>query len=492
MAKSRTEETAAANDRHGLLTFWVFVLAFVAIFLVCYPTTYAIEDEFNILSLAVTLTKGTVFLDQADIDLDADLVWNGHRISKFSPFHAALLTPAVATEWRLAFLVSAAFAVGGAFIFRGMLERERLSRGWVALYFLCPGLLFYSRTLMAAVPAAVMALAGVSLLDRDPPKPVLAGFSLASASLFHPWLIAAAASLSIGWWLEAPRRRLKEFALLGCAAAPAAASLMIYNAATTGSPFQNVYSLLGTQYAFNGEHVGTFLPFYLVSLLVMPIGGWVAFSPRWARGHAVPFTLATIVTLASLYYFRDGMSYGLAGWVPGQRFALPASLLACMPAARFLSYRAATLKLAPATATERTTAWRLARHSLLRRAQLAAVACFIAGFLALSLWHAAYLDAHATVQEAIRTIIPAGAHVLVGERAFKEFAPVNGRWTLRQMRADRIPTDDERVGSYTVWIGSPGEQPPQGWFSDPRPLRIEARSWVWSRDMWIGGPSVSE
>ena len=37
--------------------------------------------------------------------------------------------------------------------------------------------------------------------------------------------------------------------------------------------------------------------------------------------------------MASIYYYRDGLGYGVAGFLPAQRFLLPASLLACVPAA---------------------------------------------------------------------------------------------------------------------------------------------------------------
>jgi hypothetical protein len=115
------------NGRAGEWYFRAYLAAFVAIFAAFYPSTYAIEDELNILSLSVAISKGTVFLDQAGIDLDADLLWNGRRISKYSPLQAALLAPAVATSWKAGFLLSAGFALAGAFIVRGMLRRSTFS-----------------------------------------------------------------------------------------------------------------------------------------------------------------------------------------------------------------------------------------------------------------------------------------------------------------------------------------------------------------------------
>jgi hypothetical protein len=447
--------------------FWAYVTAFALIVILFVPRTYTIEDEFNILSLSVALSKGTVLLDVAGNELDADLLYNGHRISKFSPFHAALFTPAVMTNWRFAFVIAPLFAIAGAFVIRRMLCEDRLSSGWVAVYFLCAGLWFYSRTVMAAVPASVMVLLGASLLIRNTPRPIAAGAALSVGGLFHPWMIPIASALATGWWLDAPKQRLRQMMLLALGAAPGVALLLLYNNATTGSPFKNVYSLLGTQYVFHGRSFTSFFPFYALSLLVMPLAGWAALSPRWSRGFGIPLAILTVMVMASFYYFRDGLGYGIAGLLPAQRFLIPASLLACVPAARFLAHRfGASMRFAPA----------------------AGFACFVIGFAAVSIGHTAYVDAHATVQEGIRANIPDGSRVVVGERAFKEFAPVLGTWKLLHVRDNRLPTAEEREAAYVVWIGAPGQTPPQEWFGSQAPRRVEARSWVWNRDVWIGVP----
>lgn len=458
--------------------FWAFVAAFVAIFAAFYPSTYAIEDEFNILSLSVAISRGTVLLDVAGLDLDADVVWKGHTISKFSPFHAALFTPAVLTGWRLGFVITALFTVAGAFIVRGMLRRENLPSGWVALYFLCAGLWFYSRTLMAAVPAAVLGLLGASLLVRERSRPAAAGAALSLAGLFHPWMIPVAIALSLGWWLDAPRKRFRGLLVLGAAAAPGAAALLAYNTYTTGTPWLNGYMIQGTQRGFDGENLLTFFPLYACSLLLMPLAGWAALSRRWAGGLAIPFAVGTILVMASLYYFRDGTGYGIAGFLPAQRFLIPASLLACVPAARFLAHH--TTRFADAGAGAVVKRW----------APAAALLAFVAGFAAVSIAHGSYLDAHASVQQAIRSVIPEGSQVVAGDRAFKEFAPVLGEWRLRQTRG-RLPDRAERADAYTVWIGAPDSVPPDGWLEGSAAVRVPARSWIWNRDVWIGQPVLT-
>jgi hypothetical protein len=290
-------------------------------------------------------------------------------------------------------------------------------------------------------------------------------------------MIPVAVALAIGWWLDSPRARSMPLLRLVAAALPAAVLLLFYNALITGSAFRNGYSLLGTQYGFKGEHVLTFFPLYAASLLLMPLAGWTALSPRWSRGLAVPIATATVLVMASLYYFRDGMGYGPAGLLPAQRFLIPASLLACLPAARFLS----SVKLGGADAQAAQRRWTAP----------AAFACFVIGFSAVSFGHQAYLDAHRSVQGFLRASIPNGSRVLAGERAFKEFAPVLGTWQLKQVPFDRTPREPDGDGAYEVWIGAPGQQPPSAWLGDRVMTRYEARSWVWNRDIWIGLPPTA-
>ena len=457
-----------AGDR----TFWALLAVFASVFLVCYPVTYAIEDESGILSLTTAFGAGTVFLDEAGIDLGVDLAWHGHVISKFSAFHAALLVPALLTWWRLAFLVTAGFFVAGAFVFRDMLRRQELSAAWTALYFLNPGLLFYSRTLLSMVPASVMALLGASLLFRVRPRPLLAGAAFGAAVLLHAWLAPVAAAIATGWWIERARWRIRDGLWVCAGALPGALALMVYNWTTVGNPFQNAYTIMGLWGAFEGTHVGEFFPFYMASLMVTPLAGWAAVRRRWSRSWTMSGTVVLIVGLASVYYYRDGIGYGIAGWIPGQRFLLPASLLAGLPAARCLSSR-----LAP---------WGRRRQAALA---VCSIALFAIGFVGLSIEHQRFLRAHLAIQEAILANVPQASLVVCNENVFKEFAPVHGRWIVRPLTGDDAPSVDDRRRAYAVWVGAPGQQPPRGWQIDRVLTVVEARSRIWSRDVWIAGPT---
>jgi hypothetical protein len=418
----------------------------------------------------MALSAGTFFLDEVNIDLDADLEWDGHRISKFSPFHAALLTPGFVIDWRSAFLVAPVFFVLGAFAVRSMLREHGLSEAWTALYFLEPGMLYYSRTLLAAVPAAVMGLIGTSLLLRARPRPLAAGLALGGAVLLHIWLTPVAVMIAVVWWIDRARGDLRALARLTLGAAPAIAVLGLYNYAAMGHPLRTAYWIIGHQGAFEGDHVASFLPFYLLSLGVAPIAGWAALRHRWSGTWAIPITTGVVLLIAASYYYRDGVEYGLAGWVPGRRFLLPVSIIACLPAAQCLASR---FERAPGR-------WR-------RVAATFSLLLFVVGYSTLSAAHQRYLEAQQAVQTFVQSSVPTGARVLANAHAFKAFAPVNGRWVLRLVR-EGAPAAGDQADAYRVWLGATGELPAPAWFAGRRPRVAEVRSWTWARTLWIAPP----
>jgi hypothetical protein len=473
----RADEGRVSHGSDGRAMFWILAAAFGVVFVLFYPATYAIDDECNILSLAVALSNGTVFLDRAQVNLDSDVAWRGHLISKFSPFHAGLLVPAILTSWRLAFLVNAAFVVIGAFAVRSMLYDAKLSAGWVALYFLNPGLLYYSRTLLAIVPASVFALLGAALLFRRRPRPVLAALAFGAAALLHIWLLPFVTVLAAGWWLERSDRRIEAAGWLLAGAMPAILAEAVYNFVITGSPFRTAYWIIGVQRTFDGRHIWSFLLFYLATLALIPICGWAIFHPRWARNRTLPVSAVVMIALASTYYYRDGLDFGVAGWIPGQRFLIPLTLLAIVPSARLLSTVAARVSFS---------------GRLQSIAQIGTGVVFVCGFSLLSYLHQNFVRAHREMQQAIQTAVPDNARVVAVDAAFKAFAPVNGRWTLKLARYGVPPRHDETDGAYVVWIGAPSQQPPAAWFEGRAPHVKPLNSWIWNRDLWIAAPQGFE
>jgi hypothetical protein len=463
---------------------WLFlalVAAFCAIFVLEYPASFAIADECEILSLAYCIARGTVYPDRAGL-----LTWNpsmelavgGHRIVKYSPFSAMLLAPTVATDWRLGFLVTAAFFIVGAFAVRAMLRDAGLATDWCILYFMLPGMLYYSATLMAAVPSAAMGAVGVALLWRERPHRVWGSLALGAAVLLHEWMMVFAIASAGAWWLSRPRaQRWSDAVALAAGAAPAIIALGAYNYATTASPLRPAYAITGEAFWFGGEHFALFFQFYLASMVIFPVAGLAAFSPRWSRGWRTPAVVAAVVIAASLYRYRDGLTSDLApavamiaGAVPGQRFILPASVIACVPAARWLDDRLG----------RRGFAWTTATRS-------AALAAFVACFGVMAAIHQNFLSANAAVQTAIARAVPAGGQIIGTGEVLKQLAPV-----YRNVRLRSVDPDDPSVAaagdSYLVWMGAPGVQPPADWTRGRTTQLVRARSWAWSRDLWIASP----
>ena len=477
--------TLRETFREALRREWLFaalVATFAAIYLAQYPATFAIADECEILSLAYSIDHGTFFPDQAGLatyNSNFEVPTGGHRIIIYSPSHAALLAPALRVDWKLDFLLAAGFLILGAFAIRAMLVREGFSSDWCILYFLLAGMLYYSRTLLAAVPATVMVLLAVSTLTGDRQRPLLGGLAFGAAVLLHPWMAFFAIPFSVVWWLEGgAENRLPRALALATGALPAILVLGVYNYLTTGAPYRSGYVILGYEFWFAGKSFIAYFPFYLASLAIFPIAGLSVLSPRWSRGWALPVSAAVMIVTASLYRYRDGLTSDfsgvvalIAGAIPGQRFLLPVSVVACVPAARWLSSRFAL----PAAN------WPAALR-------LAALAVFVVGFAGLSALHQNYLRAQAKVQTALAAALPPGAQVVDVDDgdSLKELAPV---YELVAYRRDESGAARQARDAYRVWIGAPGAAPPTAISASPRIEMVPARSWVWKRDLWIAWPN---
>lgn len=494
IAQCQTDlSTGSGRTRLGssLRTEWMFislVALFCLIYAVWYPATFATLDESCILSLAYSISHGSLFI--LNPRPYSGLLISNHVVSLYSPFHAALLAPTVATSWQLSFLVTAAFYIAGAFILRKMLSRYALGSEWSVLYFLLSGALFYSQTLVASVPAAVLGLLAVSLCLREPARPFGAGLAFGLSVLIHPWMAPMAIVFSLVWCLEHEGFRASRTAIsLFSGALPAIIILGLYNYFATGSPVRSAYSILGVQHAFLGEHFLSFLGFYIISLAIFPIAGMAVFSRRWSGTLALPAVSLVMVLLASLYYYRDGLNVGsarvatigalIAGIIPGQRFLLPVSMIACLPAARFLSTRAIA-------STPRR----------LRITMSVGLGLFMVMFAGLSAAHDSYLSAHFRIQQVLYATLPAGANVIIsgtyatatGELA-KEFPP--SKKVYRQIRAVESTSIDAYLpapDAYVVIVTFPGGSPPGNWVGGRVTKLVKIRSWVWNRDYWIGLP----
>jgi hypothetical protein len=310
---------------------------------------------------------------------------------------------------------------------------------------------------------------------------VLGGLALGAAVLLHPWMLAMALPFAVVWCLErtlAGRPRDAAWLVLG--ALPAMLALGGYDAAVNGNALRPNYAVTGEAFRFGGLHFREFFLFYAVSLAIFPLAGWAGLSRRNAQGWALPAAIMVVVIGASLYDYRDGLTSGLhgigaliAGAVPGQRFLLPASVIACVPAARYLD------------------GWRKsAGEGWTKRWRAAALATFIAGYALVGAMHQSFLRANAAVQIAIARAVPERARLIGNGGILKELAPVFRNLDFRPVDASDARAARES-GAYVAWLVAPDAPPPAAIFAGRRSEKVQARSWVWNRDLWIGYPAAA-
>jgi hypothetical protein len=103
----KSVRAASAPSAAGEMLFAALAASFCIIYLLYYPASYSILDESSTLGLSYALAHGTIYLDR--VGLDTGLTINGHVVSLYSPFHAALLAPGLISRWGLGFAVTAAF-----------------------------------------------------------------------------------------------------------------------------------------------------------------------------------------------------------------------------------------------------------------------------------------------------------------------------------------------------------------------------------------------
>jgi hypothetical protein len=301
--------------------------------------------------------------------------------------------------------------------------------------------------------------------------------------LLHPWMMPFVVIASVVWLLERDSiDRAKHASSLLLGALIPIIMLGIYNFETTGSPVRNVYTALGHQRSFTGLHFGSFFLFYAASLAIFPLAGWAIFSPRLAGGWTLPIASASVLMLASLYYYRDGLNISsaqveslralLAGAIPGQRFLLPVEMVACIPAARLLDSYSASVP-----------------GRLKNFARPLVLVGFVAGFAMLSAAHQNYLRAHAAVQATLCHGLPGDASVTVSEELLKEMGP-DCKVYEHVVKAE--PEETPSPDSFVAWLGTPETRPPEQWIEKRESKMFQFRSWIWNRDLWIAQPQSGE
>lgn len=229
------------SRRFETVLLWLAALPFAAAFLFWYPPVWTYMDENIYIGLAHVLRQGTLYADQAGIQIPF-LSWNGeHLVSKYPLGMPFLIAGVSCWNWQAIFLINAVAILAVFLLFVRWLRTEGLHPWYAWLYLYYPTLIFYSRTVMADVLCMLTLFASCWYFrqSRYFLAGLLAGFSphaKITGALLLPVLLAAGATCKDRWPVL---RKLLAGAF------PGLAILLLYNLATTGRFLISSYALTG-------------------------------------------------------------------------------------------------------------------------------------------------------------------------------------------------------------------------------------------------------
>lgn len=261
------------------IILWLGAFPFIAAFLIHYPPIWTYMDENIYIGLANTLRHGTIYADQAGIQIPF-LSWNGeHRVAKYPLGMPLLIAGASSGGWQAMFLINTVAVLMGFLLFVRWLRAEGLHPWYAWLYLYYPTLIFYSRTVMADVLCMLTVFASCWYFRRK--RYLLAGLLAGIAphtkitgALLFPVLFVAGAAREDRW---AVLRKLLAGAFPGLAA------LLLYNFATTGRFLISPYALTGEpppSFAYFRTNLALFAQSLFLLYPLMPVFlcvGWKRF-----------------------------------------------------------------------------------------------------------------------------------------------------------------------------------------------------------------------
>lgn len=458
--------------------------AYVVLFAVTYPPTFAIIDESAYLSSAYVFRAGTVYQDVAGVDSVSRVPVGAHEVGKFAPGWPAALALFTLPGWRGAFAAGLALHVAGFLVFAGLLRRAGAPR-WAALLYLAhPTLVYYSRTLMSDVAAGVtVLLAWAAWRGEGRSASVRAGLWVGASCLVRYTNGVLAAIFAAAAVVDDVRRRGVRPArspgfLLGLL--PPLLVLAVYDQIAFGKWWRGTAGYsderrgLGMEGQFGWPHLAPGLAHYGAALLtlwpLMPLA-LLAVRGRDAlvlRSVAVGFTL-----FFCFYYWRDDATGRLQTSAVGLRFLIPVLPLYLLAYAEALG--------------------RWIRPGRAQRGIAAAVALAAAvGAVAVSVRHRDVLELRAADRDLLHALTAPGDRVLCDTGARKLLHPAWG-----DRRAERVefrgrwelPPAGAAGGAFVAMAGrgrDPGAVPALGaWLEAagarelPAPAERSARLRVW-------------
>lgn len=298
----------------------------VAFHLFYYPRIYAFQDESDYLAVSTVLRQGTVWIDQTDVPVRSQIeAQNGHSVSDYQPGMSLLLLPWTLWNWQAIFLLNLLVHLAGAWCFWKFLRRFKVQDPfWILLYLFYPPFIFYSRTIMSDLPAAVLFLAGCAAYFNK--KNFWAGtcwgLSLllreTNAVFFLPFLGVSA-------WQAWKFKSAADFRRLCLGLAPGMLAQAAYNFYAFGgfSISGHLFSLQDISFFSFGYFGANFKHYAMNLLLVYPLMPAACFFSREFRRPELLFSIGGGLLFFCFYFFHDRFSSKWETWIFGARYLFP-------------------------------------------------------------------------------------------------------------------------------------------------------------------------
>lgn len=309
---------------------WLPVLAliYLAIYFAFYPATYAYRDESNYLGMAYAMRHGTIFLESQQFPMNSIYTPSaGHWVSYFPLGISLLILPLTFFGWKAAFLLGPLFHLLGVFFTARLAKFFQVPvLASAALYLFFPSFIFFSRTLMSDIPAAVFFLGAVYFYFADKSR-FACGLFLGAAVLCRYSHAVLGIPLGIAILTDSLRKRdLKPLVFFVAGLLPFAGIILAHNFACYGSFFKTGYSGSVSHHSqFAQAYLGKNLRHYLPGLLLIYPGMLFAFflSKKLRR----PLIWASVFLILTLYSFNMAFDlfpgHPLITTVFGNRYLFP-------------------------------------------------------------------------------------------------------------------------------------------------------------------------
>ena len=328
--------TDAAHGGQSVSTN-TFLLNFLPVLVVLFlsvkyfPPIYSISDEAGYFSMAHVIAGGSLFPDNHDVFVAQTVQGINHRVSLFPPGWPILLAPLSFLGWRSLFVLPLVIHIVGYLYFWKILRRLEIDDSFAFLYLLYPGFLFYSRTLMSDLPAAVLFLMGFYYCLQERRFFLILAGVLFGMNIFlrYSSIILAAIMILIEIFQDmSVRKKIHRYKSLHLILGflPFVAALACYQKLALGNAFAIAYNAAGFDLS-SSFGLRYFLPNLLrYSIALNLVYPFMAASLLFYRGRSLLEISACAVTFLLFYSFYFWFSFATSLYttvVVGIRFLLP-------------------------------------------------------------------------------------------------------------------------------------------------------------------------